>query len=92
MLRLGFEIPCLKVGDSFYPLYQFRLANHPADSCTEPHWHSGLVFPIRGPATGGRNDPDGSGCGYGKRSDLEPTTVFVTQAEWEQFLADNPPS
>jgi hypothetical protein len=79
-------VAVLNLSGQHYPLYQFRLANSPADLCEEPHWHSGTVFPLEAPMTG-IPDPDGAGCGFGIYPDLSPEPFEISKAEWDAFLA-----
>lgn len=76
------------------PVYQFRLANNPAnnpaDECQEPHWHAwGRVFSLA--EQGGLSDPDPPTCGFGKYTDLKPTSVFIPADDWAAFKKNHPP-
>jgi hypothetical protein len=86
------RVPCLILDGLHYPIYQFRLANNPADTCKEPHWHSnGQVFQLdvlNGP---GRNDPNPPACGFGRVKEVQAGTFDISKDVWQQFLIDHIP-
>lgn len=86
------RVPCLKLGELLYPIYQFRLVNSPFDACVLPHWHSfGNVFAINVQDNNGRPDPDPPNCGFGTVFEV-PFELFVLPADqWEQFKIDHLP-
>ena len=84
--------PCLVIGGKNYPMYQFLLANNPADNCGQPHWHrpTGLVYSLETPNTG-IPDPDLPNCGFGKES-VVPKAIFPAGVQtWIDFKAAHPP-
>lgn len=86
------RVPCLIMEGLHYPIYQFRLANNPADTCKEPHWHSnGAVFQLDVLSGPGRNDPNPPSCGHGTVKEVQQATFDVPKDVWQQFLIDHIP-
>lgn len=84
-------VPCLLLGNLHYPIYQFRLANNPADVCQPPHWHAGgLVYPLEVPNVG-QPDPDPPRCGFGIYPDVPQEDFQVSEDAWQDFLVDHIP-
>lgn len=81
-----------------FPIYQFRLANNPADACKEAHWHArGPVYPLSsiyealsGFPTGSLTDPDRDECGFGKFGEVPFGLVSVPVGYWNVFLNLHP--
>ena len=86
------RVPCLILDGLHYPIYQFRLANNPADTCKDPHWHSnGAVFQLDVLSGPGRNDPNPPSCGHGTVKEVQQGTFDVSKDVWQQFLIDHIP-
>ncbi len=81
-------VPVLFIEDEAYPLFQFILTNSPFDSCGEPHYHANLflVFPLGDPDSTGISDPNSSGCGFGKETDIVPGSLSILPGTWKNFL------
>lgn len=84
--------PCVVLDGLHYPIYQFVLANNPADVCKEPHWHAHrTVYPVDSRNASGRNDPNPPACGFGTVKQLPVVMVEVSKDDWAQFLIDHLP-
>ena len=65
----------------FFPADQFRTAG--PDACNGPHYHASMtVFSLEGATA---QDPNSTGCGFGKVSDVEKRTVTLTAEEWRAY-------
>ena len=83
-------MPTLLIGDLHYPVYQFFLADNPADGCGFPHWHSfGPVFSLETP-TAPLDEPHVA-CGFGVYTTIPLVYVDVPFLEWDAYLLLHPP-
>lgn len=80
------SVPCLKVGGQHYPMYQFEVANNPADVCPDPHWHTpyATVYPLESPSVG-IPDPNPHECGFGKVPEVPREDYVVTLDNFNSF-------
>ncbi len=86
------KVPCLRLDNLLYPVYQFRLTNNPADVCTEPHWHAhGPVFPVDVLSPIGRTDPNPPSCGFGTVKTVPAEFYELSKDAWQKFLIDHIP-
>jgi len=86
------KVPCLKLDNLLYPVYQFRLTNSPGDDCKEPHWHAhGPVFPVDVLSPTGRSDPNPPSCGFGRVKEVPSDFFELSKEAWQKFLIDHIP-
>lgn len=86
------RVPCLILDGLHYPIYQFRLANNPADACPNPHWHASReVFQLDVLSGPGRTDPNPATCGFGTVTEVQSGFLDVPKDIWQDFLIDHIP-
>lgn len=79
-----YEMEVIPFSGTAIPTFLVRVAG--PDECDSDHWHGGgAITMIDGSTT---TDPAPGGCGFGKRSELEPVNVRVNESTMKELYGN----
>jgi hypothetical protein len=80
-------VQMLVIDGHFFPRHQFRVAD--PDACGSPHYHATAVYGLKDRTASeivSMTDPNSSGCGFGKVSDVPVEDLEITQEQSSELI------